>query len=382
MDRLTVIVVGPLPPPIHGVTVAIRRLLESHVADRCRLVHLDTSDHRDVSTIGAADLLNYWRGIRSYLTLMGYCLKYRPDVVYVPISQSLIGYLRDSVYFIIARLLSRANVIIHLHGGHFGRFYEARNGCTKRYVDFTMGLVDRAVVLGRTFIPIFSRWLPDNRIDVVPNGADRLTSGAEEKLAKQGRQVRSITFLSSLMRTKGILDFVIAATLCLDEEPDLDFTIAGEWWNEDRTIREETLASIDARHADRISFLGLVTGQKKDDLFLRTDIFVLPTYYPFEGQPTVIIEAMAAGCPVVSTRHAAIPETVIDGVTGLLIQPRDTEALAAAILSLVHDAAKFQQMSVAALERYRALYTSERSNDLLLRSFESTFISEPRHTSA
>ncbi|MGO9020343.1 MAG: glycosyltransferase family 4 protein [Syntrophobacteraceae bacterium] len=369
-----VIIIGPIPPPVHGVTVAIKRVLGSQIGNRCRLIHLDTSDHRDVSTIGAADLLNYWHALRSYLLLIAYCLWYRPDVVYVPISQSLIGYLRDSVYLFITRLFSRATIVIHLHGGHFGRFYESSNALTKNYVDFSMGLVGRAIVLGEVFKPIFARWLSAERIDVVPNGTDNFVAGIENKLGLQSRTAHNVTFLSGLMRTKGIVEFVRAALRCLDEEPGLNFRVGGEWWNEDETIKDTTLAAIEERYADRIQFLGLVTGKQKEELFLGTDIFVLPTYYPFEGQPTVIIEAMAAGCPVISTNHAAIPETVIDGETGILIPPRDSGALAEAILTLVHDRATFRQMSKAAYRRYREHYTSEKSNDLLFKSFQSAFV--------
>jgi glycosyltransferase involved in cell wall biosynthesis len=234
-------------------------------------------------------------------------------------------------------------------------------------------MVGRAIVLGRTFIPIFTRWLPVSRIDVVPNGTECLNNGIEKKIGKQRRKARTITFLSSLMRTKGILDFVRAAGRCLAQEPGLKFNIAGEWWNEDPTIRDETLSAIEERHTAKIRFLGLVTGKQKDELLLSSDIFVLPTYYPFEGQPTVIIEAMAAGCPVISTNHAAIPETVVDGHTGILIPPCDPETLSEAILTLVHDHAKFQQMSRSAFQRYQEQYTAEKSNDLLLKSLKLAF---------
>jgi len=369
----TVIIIGPLPPPVHGVTAAIKRVLESEIANYCQIVHLNTSDHRDVSTIGAMDVLNCLHAVRSYLLLIVYCLYHRPDVVYVPISQTLIGWLRDSVYFFISMLFCRATIVIHLHGGHFGKFYETGNIVVKRYVDFIMGFVGRAVVLGQVFKPVFTRWLPPERIDVVPNGTDAPIGAVEAKLGQERRAARNVTCLSSLMRTKGILDFVKAAGICLDNEPGLMFSIAGEWWNEDSTIREETLAAIEERHADRICFLGLVTGRQKEDLFLDTDVFALPTYYPFEGQPTVIIEAMAAGCPVISTNHAAIPETVIDGQTGILVPPRCPEAIAEAVLALVHDESMFQQMSRAAFERYRNNYTAEKSNDLLLGSFRRAF---------
>ena len=72
-----------------------------------------------------------------------------------------------------------------------------------------------------------------------------------------------------------------------------------------------------------ITFLGPVSGQPKTDLLLDADIFVLPTYYPREGQPWVLIEAMAAGLPIVTTDQAAIRETVDYGVNGFLVDKRD-----------------------------------------------------------
>lgn len=242
---------------------------------------------------------------------------------------------------------------------------------TKRYVDFTMGLVGRAIVLGQVFKPIFARWLAPERIDVVPNGTDALVS-VDTASHRQNGAAKSITYLSSLMRTKGIIDFVKAAVICLERNPGLSFRIAGEWWNEDPTVKEEAFAVIADHHVERIEFLGLVTGRRKEELFRETDVLVLPTYYPFEGQPTVIIEAMSAACPVISTPHAAIPETVIDGVTGILVPPRSPRHIADAIMYLVDNPDVYDAMSQASYRRYRECYTSEKSNELLLQSFKAS----------
>ena len=64
------------------------------------------------------------------------------------------------------------------------------------------------------------------------------------------------------------------------------------------------------------------------------DAVVLPTWFPREGHPGVLVEAMMAGVPVVTTHHMAIPELVSDGVNGLLVTPRDADALARAIQRL------------------------------------------------
>ncbi len=84
-----------------------------------------------------------------------------------------------------------------------------------------------------------------------------------------------------------------------------------------------------------------------------------------EGIPVVIMEAMAAGLPVVSTRHSGIPELVEDGVTGLLVPERDPEALAQALRRLVLDAPGWPEMG----RRGRAIverdYNTRRLNDRL-----------------
>lgn len=366
----TFIVIGPTPPPVHGVTVALERMLRAPRPSGCSFVHLDTSDHRGVGTIGVWDFLNIWLGIKSFACLAIYCLRYRPDAVYVPISQSSIGYIRDSFYLLITRLFSRAKLVIHLHGGYFGELYDSSGYCFKKYVDLTMRTVTRAIVLSHCFVKIFERWLPEHAIDIVPNGTQFDDRRVERKLASVGRRARRITFLSSLMRSKGVIDFVLAAVHCLEEMPELEFAIAGEWWNEDPTVQPETLGALDSRYLERIHLLGLVTGKQKWELLFKSDVFVLPTYYAYEGQPTVIIEAMAAGCAIISTTHSAIPELVAHGTTGLLVPPRSPRALAGAILRLVNSSVEFSTMAEASYERYRLSYTTQRSNELLLRSLQ------------
>jgi glycosyltransferase involved in cell wall biosynthesis len=84
-----------------------------------------------------------------------------------------------------------------------------------------------------------------------------------------------------------------------------------------------------------------------------------------EGLPVSIIEAMAHGLPVVSTRHAGIPEAVVHGETGLLVEEGDLSAMAEAILRLAHDAALRDKMGLAAHERARAHFTWQLERDRL-----------------
>jgi glycosyltransferase involved in cell wall biosynthesis len=78
---------------------------------------------------------------------------------------------------------------------------------------------------------------------------------------------------------------------------------------------------------------------------------------------------MAAGCPVISTNHAAIPETVINGETGLIVPKRDPQSLANAISFFVNNNKMLKKMRKKSYRRYKKLYTAEKSNSILIKSF-------------
>jgi glycosyltransferase involved in cell wall biosynthesis len=99
-------------------------------------------------------------------------------------------------------------------------------------------------------------------------------------------------------------------------------------------------------HVDQ---LGPVALAERVAYFQRADIFILPTYA--EGLPIAVLEAMAAGLPIITTPVGGIPELIEDGVDGLLIQPGDVQALAARIALLLGDAELRRQLGQRAQRR-------------------------------
>jgi colanic acid/amylovoran biosynthesis glycosyltransferase len=96
-----------------------------------------------------------------------------------------------------------------------------------------------------------------------------------------------------------------------------------------------------------------------------TTLFVMPSVPEADGGmdnlPTVIMEAMAAGLPVVSTRIGGIPEMVVENETGFLVQPDDTAALASAIEKVVNDRSLGQKLGQAGYERAQKLFSIEKN---------------------
>jgi glycosyltransferase involved in cell wall biosynthesis/protein-tyrosine-phosphatase len=112
------------------------------------------------------------------------------------------------------------------------------------------------------------------------------------------------------------------------------------------------------------------------DLIAAFDIFVLPSLS--EGSPMALLEAMALGRPIVATAVGGVPEIIIDGETGLLIQPRNEQALAGACLELARNRAWAATLGAAARRVVEARFSHERNGQALLALYRDV-VREGRH---
>jgi len=113
-----------------------------------------------------------------------------------------------------------------------------------------------------------------------------------------------------------------------------------------------------------VQFLGALRHEQLVPLFERACCFVQhsvqPTYGDAEGTPVAILEAGAAGLPVVSTRHAGIQDAVVDGKTGFLVEERDIDGMADAMIRLLKDKELCRAMGEKAREHIRTNYNIDR----------------------
>ena len=168
--------------------------------------------------------------------------------------------------------------------------------------------------------------------------------------------------VAALVPHKGQRHFIEAAALVVRQVPDARFVIAGEGELRptlERLIREHRLE----KHV-------LLAGFRPDVLSLHKafDIFVMSSIT--EGLGTSLLDAMAAGKPIVATATGGIPEVVVDGETGTLVQPRDHQAMADAIVRLLKDPALRERMGAAGLARARRRFSAERMVAQTVRVYE------------
>ena len=136
--------------------------------------------------------------------------------------------------------------------------------------------------------------------------------------------------------------------------------------------------------AEKVSFPGAVPHSENRTFFAEACCFVqhsvCPSYGDAEGTPVVILEAQAAGLPVVSTRHAGITEAVIHGETGFLVDERDVGAMAAHLLSLVRSPELSRSMGERARRHIRENYSMERHIECLQTVVDSARLAKQTNT--
>lgn len=195
---------------------------------------------------------------------------------------------------------------------------------------------------------LVSAGIPAERVTAVPTGIDLTPFAAapagslrsELGLAPDAPLIGTVAILR---KKKGHVEVIEAARQVLAQFPDACFVFAGDGpqtENLRKRIEEQGLAG-------SVRLLGL----RRDVLnVLRSlDVFVLPTYQ--EALGTAFIEAGAAGCPAIGTAVDGVPEVIVSGETGLLVPPKDSAALAAALLELLAHPEKRRAMGEAAAMR-------------------------------
>jgi hypothetical protein len=126
---------------------------------------------------------------------------------------------------------------------------------------------------------------------------------------------------------------------------------------------EAEIAAINQGGRVRIRWLREgAAGADKALLFQEADVFVLPTYYAVEAQPLVLLEAMAAGCAIITTRAGEIP-TILDEECALFVEAPATESLVAAMLMLIEDDTRRARLACAAHTRFVERYQISRHLD-------------------
>lgn len=301
--------------------------VDAHEGDMIDLAHSHGLDPVVISTLRnsagpVADLLSLFRLYRLFR-------RERPAIVDLHLFKArLLG-------GIAARLAGVPVVIETLHGTQFAGYYRPLASWALLWIERILGrLVDAVVVVSDEVAQeVIRRKLASPRkLHVVQLGLelDRFMQARPGRLHRElglPEALPLVGLVGRLVPIKGVSHFVAGAARVALDVPQARFIVIGDGPERDALDRQGRQAGL----GDRLFFLGW--RRDMEQVYPDLDVVVLSSLN--EGTPVSIIEAMAAGRPVVATRVGGVPDVIEDGVTGLLVPPEDPEAIATAVVRLL-----------------------------------------------
>ncbi len=329
--------VGPKPPPVGGSPLTVQAMLEEltfYPSIQVRVIN--TSPTTDVrKNMEGFNLEKVWRSL-VILPIYIYEIP-RSDAVLV-FANDLFAITLVPLLLFLAKLFRKPFYLKPVAAG-LDLFIKAQKKVLRDYLLFVLRATDGILTQTKLLKEDLNKlgctnahYLPGCR----PLPAITLAP-------KQPASGLRLIYLAHIIRPKGplvLLDALKIVSKLSDEHVTCDFF--GPIHNE---IRDEFLEGI--KSVPNARYCGVAEVGTGSQLIAQYDALVLPSYYDTEGHPGVLIEAMHAGVPVISTLVRTFPELITDGTNGFLVPMQDSHALADAIIKLAVDPILREKMGQA-----------------------------------
>jgi glycosyltransferase involved in cell wall biosynthesis len=362
------LIVAAEPPPYFGAAVATGRVVAAGRRGYFRFHHVNVIDPAGTTNMGRVVPANLRLALRHYVQMATLLVRHREiGAVYVLLGfTNAPAFWRDVGFLLLARVF-RKPTIIHCHDNRVEAFYREHGWPTRRVVRWALHGAPTVAVLCDAILGAMKRVAPRTRAVIVPNGLDLESPGAAPP---PRHDTPVVLYLSQLSREKGFWTTLEIAASTKQQGLRVRFEFAGTW----KSPADETRARVWVAEnglESMVSIWGPVSEQRKTELLRNADVLLFPTNLRHEGQPLVILEAMAAGLPVITTDIGCIVDTVEHGVTGYVVRPNDTGALMAALRLLLDDVELRARMGAAAQARYQAEFTGRAFTERMIALFAS-----------
>lgn len=378
---MKLLIFAHVPPPHHGQSYMVKLMLDGFGGDHCHQRRAESPSAHDIEcyhvNVRLSKQLEDIGDLRlsKLFLLFLYCFKaiwYRfrygvENFYYVPAPGKTSALVRDWLVMLMCRPFYK-RIVLHWHAAGLAKWLETCTQIRSRSLTYQlMKDIDLSIVLSKynradaeklfpRRIAVVSNGIPDPCPDfernILPGRQARLAarckllsgeSLAPDEQARAGGdpQIVRVLYLAHCTREKGAFDAMAGVALAnqhlaSQHSPlSLRLTVTGTFVTPDDRTEFEALMK-QSEIARCVHYAGFVSGEQKNNLLRTADLFCFPTFYPNENQPVNLIEAMAYGLPILTTRWRSLPELFSAGYSGL-VEVHSTEQIARALLRLISE---------------------------------------------
>lgn len=349
---MKILFIAPIPLPINGQSKASKVLLDKLLYDKHDVT---------IVNLSKSSLKNGFNSLKRvfnifYILIEVWEKRKNNDIIYMSLAESFFGNIRDLFIYTIC-YKSRHKIFIHMLGGAGMKKILEGKGIQQKSNSFFLNKIGGVIVEGPVNYDIFSKVIKNEKIHIVPNFAEDFLFVNDEEIKTKfsNNQSIQILYLSNLIPGKGY-DELADAYIKLEEDFQKQVNIVFVGGFESQENESEFLKKI--KPYEGLNYIGkFIDGEKKRELYCRSQVFCLPTYYPFEGQPISILEAYATGCVVVTSNHSGIPYVFSDKKNGFIVEKKSIPSIKRAIEDVLSNKKDLEKIAFynrnEAFEKYR-----------------------------
>jgi len=365
---IKIALLGTFPPTKGGIATNLNHLVKSPLKQKYDFLKFQTMSKKQ----GSMDYFQekIWmkliRVVSEVLLFFHFLQIHRPRLVHINSSFGPWSFWRDSAYLVICRFMKK-KVLMQFHGGNLEDFLGSRSEPKRRMVQKMVALPDRIAVCSEKQKQPFHAIGIGHKVTVLRNMVNLNPHGKDKSFRHQlsiPMDSFIVLFVSAqFFSQKGIMEVIQAIPRVQSRNPKAVFVLAGGG-----SADQDLLNRLkEMEENGRIVMTGHLDYPRMQRLFAASDCLILPSHA--EGLPLALLEAMAAGLPVIATPVGGIPEAVQEGINGFLIPIGDAAALADRIDRLIRRSRLRKQMEKANIQKIEECFRV----DIVAQQYDSLY---------
>lgn len=255
--------------------------------------------------------------LMSYFKFLIFIYRNKINIIHLNVPFEKFSLLRDIVYLIIGKIVN-TRIVVHVHGGYYMSNI-CNNTILKIIIKTYLKFADTVIVLSLIESDFLSKYYSYKNAVVIPNSISIQMPPTKIEEIINMKKLQNILFFGRIDYNKGLQEIIHTLNRLVNDGLKFQFHVCGTGPDKERFIDSLNNSSIN------YIYHGTVSGTNKDEIFKKSYIFLLPSYY--EGMPISLIEAMSYGCIVIASTVGSIPFVIQDNFNGMLVSPRSVDDL-------------------------------------------------------